>query len=326
MAARRAGRFPVPMTMIEARELTKRYGERVAVDRVSFTIRPGAVTGFLGPNGAGKSTTMRMILGLDRPTGGSVTVAGRPYDRLPAPLRSVGALLDAKAIDGARTARAHLGWLARAGGIGAARVGEVLDIVGLADVADLRAGGFSLGMAQRLGIAAALLGDPPVLLLDEPVNGLDPEGIRWVRTLMRTCAAEGRAVVVSSHLMSEMEATADHVLVIGRGRLLADMAMAEFRELGPGTHVRVVSPEADRLRPLLARAGAAVSTDPNGALRVVGIGNVAVAELAARAGVVVHELTPQRASLEETFMELTHDSVEYRAEPGTRPAATGVSR
>jgi ABC-2 type transport system ATP-binding protein len=311
--------------VIEARELTKRYGKRVAVDHVSFTIRPGVVTGFLGPNGAGKSTTMRMILGLDRPTGGSVTVAGRPYEQLRAPLREVGAVLDAKAMDGARTARAHLGWLARAGGIDAARVGEVLDLVGLADVADRRAGGFSLGMAQRLGIAAALLGDPPVLLLDEPVNGLDPEGIRWVRTLMRDCAAEGRAVVVSSHLMSEMEATADHVLVIGRGRLLADMTMAEFRELGPGTHVRVVSPEPDRLRAVLTGAGATVSTDTDGALRVVGIDNVTIAELAARAGVLVHELTPQRASLEATFMELTYDSVEYRAEPGPRPApATAI--
>jgi ABC-2 type transport system ATP-binding protein len=201
--------------------------------------------------------------------------------------------------------------------------------VGLADVADRRAGGFSLGMAQRLGIAAALLGDPPVLLLDEPVNGLDPEGIRWVRTLMRDAAAEGRAVVVSSHLMSEMEATADHVLVIGRGRLLADMTMAEFRALGPGTHVRVVSPEPDRLLPVLAGGGATVSTDTDGAVRVVGMDNVTIAELAARAGVLVHELTPQRASLEATFMELTYDSVEYRAEPGSRPAAAiaiGTSR
>jgi ABC-2 type transport system ATP-binding protein len=315
--------------VIEARELTKRFGKQTAVDRVSFTVRPGVVTGFLGPNGAGKSTTMRMILGLDHPTGGSVTVAGRPYGALPAPLREVGALLDAKAIDGARTARAHLAWLARAGGIDPARVEQVLDLVGLVDVADRRAGGFSLGMAQRLGMAAALLGDPPVLLFDEPVNGLDPEGIRWVRTLMRDCAAEGRAVLVSSHLMSEMEATADHVLVIGRGRLLADMTMAEFRELGPGTHVRVVSPEPERLQPLLAGAGATVSTEPDGALHVIGIDNVTVAELAARAGVLVHELTPQRASLEATFMELTYDSVEYRADPGARPAAAtamGASR
>jgi ABC-2 type transport system ATP-binding protein len=318
--------------VIEARDLTKRFGKQTAVDRVSFTIRPGVVTGFLGPNGAGKSTTMRMILGLDHPTGGSVTVAGRPYADLAAPLHEVGALLDAKAIDGARTARAHLAWLARAGGIDPARVDQVLDLVGLVDVADRRAGGFSLGMAQRLGIAGALLGDPPVLLFDEPVNGLDPEGIRWVRTLMRNCATEGRAVLVSSHLMSEMEATADHVLVIGRGRLLADMTMAEFRSLGPGTHVRVVSPEPERLRQVLAGAGATVSTEPDGALHVVGIDNVTVAELAARAGVLVHELTPQRASLEATFMELTYDSVEYRADggnAGARPAATtsiGASR
>jgi ABC-2 type transport system ATP-binding protein len=315
--------------VIEARKLTKRYGERVAVDGVSFTIRPGVVTGFLGPNGAGKSTTMRLVLGLDRPTGGSVTVAGRRYDQLPAPLREVGAVLDAGAIDGSRTARAHLRWLARAGGIDARRVGEVLELTGLGDVADKRAGGFSLGMSQRLGIAAALLGDPPVLLLDEPVNGLDPEGIRWVRTLMRNCAAEGRAVLVSSHLMSEMEATADHVLVIGRGRLLADMPMSEFRALGPGTHVRVVSPEPDRLGAALVQAGATLSTEPDGALHVVGIDNVTVAEVAARTGVLVHELTPQRASLEATFMEMTYDSVEYRAELGGRPAETtaiGASR
>jgi ABC-2 type transport system ATP-binding protein len=313
--------------MIEARELTKRFGERTAVDHVSFTVQPGVVTGFLGPNGAGKSTTMRLILGLDRPSGGSVTVAGRPYDRLVAPVREVGALLDAKAIDGTRTARAHLSWLARAGGIGRRRVGEVLDLVGLSDVADRRAGGFSLGMSQRLGIAAALLGDPPVLLLDEPVNGLDPEGIHWARTLLRDLAAEGRAVLVSSHLMSEMETTADHVLVIGRGRLLADTSMAEFRQMGSGTHVRVVSPDAGRLRELLERAGATLSRDADGALRVVGVDNVRVGELAARLGLRIHELTPQRASLEATFMELTHDSVEYRAEVGTRPAATiGASR
>jgi ABC-2 type transport system ATP-binding protein len=310
--------------MIEASDLTKRYGERVAVDHVSFTVRPGVVTGFLGPNGAGKSTTMRMILGLDRPTHGLVTVAGLTYDRLAAPLHQVGALLDAKAIDGTRTARAHLGWLARAGGIGTRRVAEVLDLVGLSEVADRRTGGFSLGMSQRLGMAAALLGDPPVLLFDEPVNGLDPEGIRWARTLMRSCAAEGRTVLVSSHLMSEMEATADRVLVIGRGRLLADMTMAEFRELGSDTHVRVVSPQAGRLRELIEHAGATVSSDADGALRVVGMDNVNIAELAAGAGVRVHELTPQRASLEATFMELTYDSVEYRAEASSARPATPI--
>src|SRR5690606_33027328 len=215
-------------TMIEATELSKHFGSTVAVDRLSFTVRPGQVTGFLGPNGAGKSTTMRCILGLDRPTGGTVTVGGRRYVDLPAPMREVGALLDARAVDGVRTARAHLRWLARAGGVPASRVDEVLQMVGLTEVADKRVKGFSLGMFQRLGIATAMLGDPPVLLFDEPVNGLDPEGIRWVRQFMRHLASEGRTVLVSSHLMSELEHTADHVLVIGRGRLLADTSLAEL--------------------------------------------------------------------------------------------------
>jgi ABC-2 type transport system ATP-binding protein len=251
-----------------------------------------------------------------------VTVAGRSYAELAAPMREVGALLDAKAVDGVRTARRHLGWLARAGDIGTCRVEEVLDLVGLGDVADQRIGGFSLGMSQRLGIAAALLGDPQVLLFDEPVNGLDPEGIRWVRTLMRGLAEDGRTVVVSSHLMSEMETTADHVLVIGRGRKIADMTMAEFTRLGSGAHVRVVSPEADRLRSCLEQEGATVSMERDGALRVVGLDNVAIAGLAAEARLAVHELTPQHASLEATFMELTQDDVVYRA--GAEPI--GASR
>lgn len=304
--------------MIEAVGLTKRFGTKVAVDAVSFTVRPGVVTGFLGPNGAGKSTTMRMILGLDRADEGTVTVAGRSYRDLPAPLREVGALLDAKAVDGGRSARAHLRWIAQAGGIPMSRIDEVLGTVGLSDVAGEKVGGFSLGMAQRLGIAVAMLGDPPVLLFDEPVNGLDVEGIRWVRTLMRDLAAEGRTVLVSSHLMSEMEATADHVLVIGRGSLVADLPIGEFVSMGTGAHVRVVSPGADRLVPLVEKAGGSVATAAGGELLVRGVDNVVVGDLAARAGITLHELIPQRATLEDTFVELTGDSVEYRAtDPGT---------
>lgn len=300
--------------MIEAKELSKRFGDKLAVDALSFTVRPGVVTGFLGPNGAGKSTTMRMVLGLDRPSDGTVTVGGRRYQDLAAPMHEVGALLDAGAVEGVRSARSHLGWLAAAGGIRKTRVNEVLELVGLADVAGKKVGGYSLGMAQRLGIAAALLGDPPVLLFDEPVNGLDPEGIRWVRTLLRGFAAEGRTVVVSSHLMSEMEATADHALVIGRGRLIADMAMADLTKLGSGAHVRVVSPEPDRLRSVLEQAGSTVSVGQDGALAVLGVDNVGIADLAAQADIRIHELTPLRATLEATFMELTRDSVEYRTD------------
>jgi ABC-2 type transport system ATP-binding protein len=302
--------------MIEATELSKHFGSTIAVDRLSFTVHPGVVTGFLGPNGAGKSTTMRCILGLDRPTGGTVTVAGRAYADLPAPMREVGALLDARAVDGVRTARAHLRWLARAGGIPAARVDEVLYMVGLAEVADKRVGGFSLGMFQRLGIASALLGDPPVLLFDEPVNGLDPEGIRWVRTLMRHLAGEGRTVLVSSHLMSELESTADHVLVIGRGHLLADTTLAELTQNGAAANVRVVAPRASELRTLLEGHDATVAAQPDGSLQVVGLTNVQIGDLAAGAGLAVHELTPQRASLESVFIELTEGSVDYRAEEG----------
>jgi len=296
--------------------LEKRFGEHVAVDGLTFTAEPGRVTGFLGPNGAGKSTTMRMVLGLDRPTAGEVTVNGIPYRDHPAPLQVVGALLDAKAVDGVRTAAAHLRWLAIAGGIPTSRVDEVLDLVGLTEVAGKRIGEFSLGMSQRLGIAAALLGDPPVLLFDEPVNGLDPEGIRWVRLFMRHLASEGRTVVVSSHLMSEMETTADHVVVIGRGKLIADMAMAEFTTLGSGAHVHVISPDADSLRTLVEADGGTIlddhaeASDPR-RLLVSGVDNVAIADLAAHHQLRIWELTPRRASLESTFMELTGDSVEY---------------
>ena len=296
--------------------MEKRFGEHVAVDGLTFTAEPGRVTGFLGPNGAGKSTTMRMVLGLDRPTAGEVTVNGIPYRDHPAPLQVVGALLDAKAVDGVRTAAAHLRWLAIAGGIPTSRVDEVLDLVGLTEVAGKRIGEFSLGMSQRLGIAAALLGDPPVLLFDEPVNGLDPEGIRWVRLFMRHLASEGRTVVVSSHLMSEMETTADHVVVIGRGKLIADMAMAEFTTLGSGAHVHVISPDADSLRTLVEANGGTIlddhaeASDPR-RLLVSGVDNVAIADLAAHHQLRIWELTPRRASLESTFMELTGDSVEY---------------
>ena len=300
--------------MIEARGLGKRYGQRIAVDGLSFDVRPGVVTGFLGPNGAGKSTTLRMIVGLDRPSQGSVTVDGRPYRDLPAPMREVGALLDAKAFHGKRTARKHLQWLAQAGGLPQTRVDEVIDQVGLTSVAGRRIGGFSLGMAQRLGIATALLGDPGTLLLDEPVNGLDPEGIRWFRLLVRRLAAEGRTIVVSSHLMSEMEETADHVLVLGRGRLIADCSMAELTQRSAAAHVRVVSPDAAALTTVLERAGARVAVAADGALAVVALDAPAVGDLAAEHGLRVHELTPRRASLETAYLELTGDSVEYRFE------------
>jgi ABC-2 type transport system ATP-binding protein len=299
--------------MIEASGLGKRYGDAIAVDRLTFTIRPGIVHGLLGPNGAGKSTTLRLILGLDRPTAGTVTVAGRPYRHAPAPLREVGALLDAKAVHGKRTARAHLRWLADAGGLSRDRVGAVLDQVGLTSVAGKRIRGFSLGMLQRLGIAAALLGDPRTLLFDEPLNGLDAEGIRWLRTLVRELAAEGRTVVISSHLMSEVEATADHVLVMGRGRLLADMSVRDFTQQSASSHVRVVSPDAGALAALVERAGGRVRPGADSALAVTGLDAARVGELAAAHGVRLHELVPQRASLETAFMELTRDSVEYRA-------------
>jgi ABC-2 type transport system ATP-binding protein len=299
--------------MIEARNLTKRYGATQAVDDLSFDVKPGMVTGFLGPNGAGKTTTMRLIVGLDHPNSGEVTVAGKRYRDLPAPLREVGALLDAKAMHGGRSAYNHLLCLAQSNGIPARRVQQVLEIVGLESVARRRANGFSLGMGQRLGIAAALLGDPAVLMFDEPVNGLDPEGIVWVRNLMRALAAEGRTILVSSHLMSEMALTADHLIVIGRGRLIRDEAVSDFIEASSQRSVRVSSPQVHQLASLLEGAGAKVRPLTEGAIEVLGMDAPAIGELAAAHGAVLHELTPQRASLEEAFMELTSDSVEYHA-------------
>jgi len=297
--------------MIEVNEVTKRYGTTTAVDRLSFKVQPGIVTGFLGPNGAGKTTTMRMILGLDSPTSGEVTINGKPYRSITAPMHQVGALLDAKAANSGHSARHHLRWLARAGGIGESRVEDVLALVGLSEVADRRVGGFSLGMFQRLGIAAALLGDPEILIFDEPVNGLDPEGIRWIRSLLQDLAAEGRTILLSSHLMSEMEATADHVVVIGRGRLIADESIEAFTRRSTGNHVRVVSPDAASLVPVLKRAGAAVSDD-SGGLIVTGIEAAAIGALSAANRLELHELSPRRASLEAAFMELTEGSQQYQ--------------
>ena len=299
--------------MIEARGLTKRYGDTVAVDDLTFSVRPGIVTGFLGPNGAGKSTTMRMILGLDRPSSGTALVDGRPYGQAKAPLREVGALLDAKDVHGGRTARAHLLALAQSNGLPASRVGEVLELVGLSSVAKKRIKGFSLGMSQRLGIGAALLGDPSVLMFDEPVNGLDPEGIVWIRQLMRSLAAQGRTVFVSSHLMSEMALTADHLVVIGKGRLLADTGTSEFIEQNSATTVRVRSPQPDRLAAVLTERGH-TSRAVDGFLELGNATTDQVGDAAAAAGVTVHELYQRRSSLEDAFMELTRDSVEYSAE------------
>ncbi|VVJ18145.1 Efflux ABC transporter [Amycolatopsis camponoti] len=296
------------MTTIEIRGLTKRYGPDTVVDDLSFTVAPGQVTGFLGPNGAGKSTTMKMILGLAAPTRGSVTVGGRRYRDLPVPLTEVGALLDAGAVHGGRKAYDHLLALAVSNGLPRRRVGEVLARTGLEGVAGKRAGGFSLGMRQRLGIAAALLGDPRVLIFDEPVNGLDPEGIRWIRDFMRSLAREGRAVLVSSHLMSEMAQTADHLVVIGRGRLVADTAVSELVR-GEGT-VLVRTPDAGFAR-LLVTAGATVREGVEASLVVSGLTSGEIGKLAAYHGVALAELTPQRVSLEDAFMELTKDSVEY---------------
>jgi ABC-2 type transport system ATP-binding protein len=307
--------------MIEARGLTKRYGDTVAVDNLSFAITPGVVTGFLGPNGSGKSTTMRMILGLDNPTAGSVTINGKAYRDLPAPMREVGALLDAKAIHGGRTARQHLRWVAQAAGIPKGRIDDVLDTVGLTDVAGKKVGGFSLGMSQRLGIATALLGDPGVLLFDEPVNGLDPEGILWFRNLMKRLAAEGRTIFVSSHLMSEMQEMADHVLVIGRGRLIADATISDVTRQGSGSAVRVATPDLAAFTPLLETAGAAIQPEQDGGMLVTGMDAARIGELAAMHRIPLHELTPRRASLEAAFMELTRDSVEYHANGSQADAA-----
>ena len=312
--------------MIEVRGLTKRYERTLAVDDLSFTVRPGLVTGFLGPNGAGKTTTMRLILGLDRPTAGTVTIDGRPHRRAASPMREVGALIDARAAHGGRGARNHLLCLAQTNAISSRRVDEVLDIVGLSDVAGKRSKGFSLGMSQRLGIAAALLGDPQVLMFDEPVNGLDPEGILWIRNLMRSLAADGRVVFVSSHLMSEMENTADHLIVVGRGRLIADCGMAEFIDRSSGQAVMVRTPARDVVaQDALARAvtaaGGSVTREPD-QLRVGGLSEEQVGDIAFANGVPVHHLAAAKVSLEQAFMELTADSVDYRAAlPASQPVS-----
>ncbi|WP_028809444.1 ABC transporter ATP-binding protein [Streptomyces sp. 351MFTsu5.1] len=299
--------------MIELAGLTKRYGEKVAVNNLTFTVRPGIVTGFLGPNGAGKSTTMRMMLGLDRPTAGDVRIDGKHYDQLKDPLTYIGALLDAKAMHGGRSAYNHLLCLAQSNGIPTKRVHEVLDTVGLTAVAKKKAKGFSLGMGQRLGIAGALLGDPRILMFDEPVNGLDPEGIHWIRNLMKSLAAQGRTVFVSSHLMSEMALTADHLVVIGQGRLLADTSMADFIAQNSRTYVRIRTPHRERLLDVLHAAGVTVVETGNGTLEVDGGKSEHIGELAAQHQIVLHELSPQQASLEEAFMQLTAESVEYHA-------------
>ncbi|MGI9005522.1 MAG: ABC transporter ATP-binding protein [Streptosporangiaceae bacterium] len=299
--------------MIEAHGLTKRYGGTLAVDHLSFSVEPGKITGFLGPNGAGKTTTMRLILGLDRPTSGTVTVDGRAFSDLAWPMREVGALLDAKAVHGGRSAYNHLLCVAQTNNLPRRRIGEVLELVGLAEVASKRSKGFSLGMGQRLGIAAALLGDPKILMFAEPVNGLDPEGILWIRNLMKALAAEGRTVFVSSHLMSEMENTADHLIVIGRGRLISDCTTAEFIAANSQQSVRVRSPQASELAAVASAAGATIRDDDSGALVLLGMTAAQVGDLAFEHGIRIHELAPAHASLEQAFMELTASSVEFRA-------------
>ncbi|MFE4498728.1 ABC transporter ATP-binding protein [Rhodococcus sp. NPDC056743] len=309
--------------MIELRGLTKVYGPTKAVDDLTFTVRPGIVTGFLGPNGAGKSTTMRMILGLDRPTSGEALIEGKSYRELKEPLRTVGALLDAKWVHPNRSARAHLQWMAASNGIPKSRVDEVLGLVGLSEVAGKKAGGFSLGMSQRLGLAGALLGDPKVLLFDEPVNGLDPEGIVWIRKFMQRLAAEGRTVLVSSHLLSEMALTAEQLVVIGRGRLISDSTVAEFVDRSSESTVRVRSPQLDALRSTLISQGLTVREDGSGvvpALVVVDSTTEIVGDVAGSHGIVLHELASQRGSLEDAFMKLTGDDVQYHATGVTGPA------
>jgi ABC-2 type transport system ATP-binding protein len=299
--------------MIEAKHLTKRYGKTLAVNEVSFTVKPGQVTGFLGPNGAGKSTTMRMILGLDRPTSGDVMVDGKPYRQLADPLRSVGALLDARSIVGGRSAANHLIWLADSNGIARRRVSEVLDIVGLSDVAGKRIGTFSLGMNQRLGIAAALLGDPKTVMFDEPINGLDPEGILWIRNLMKSLASEGRTVFLSSHLMSEMAQTADHLIVIGRGRIIADAGTDEFinRHTAPSVRVRAV--EQTDLAETLTQRGALIECGPDGAMVVTGMDSAAIGGAASAYDITLIELAPLGSSLEDAYFDLTKDESDYHA-------------
>jgi ABC-2 type transport system ATP-binding protein len=306
--------------VIEVQGLTKDYGSKRAVDGLTFTVRPGLVTGFLGPNGSGKSTTMRLILGLDGPTAGTATVNGKRYRAFPAPLHEVGALLEARSVHTGRSAYHHLLALAQTHGIATSRVSELIDLVGLHDVARKRAGQFSLGMGQRLGIATALLGDPATFLLDEPVNGLDPEGIQWIRNLLKGLAAEGRTVFVSSHLMSEMSLTADHLIVIGRGRLIADMGVEEFVRQASGKLVRVRSPQASRLRELVLGADVSVADGERGALEISGLTAEQVGEIAAANGIVLHELTPVQVSLEEAFMDLTRGELEFKAVDPSAPA------
>jgi ABC-2 type transport system ATP-binding protein len=302
--------------MIEARGLSKRYGDKLAVDNVTFTVRPGSVTGFLGPNGAGKSTTMRLILGLDAPTSGSVTVNGKPYVEHSRPLREVGALLEARAVHTGRTARNHLLVMAQTAGISARRVDEVIEIVGLTDVGRRRAGTFSLGMGQRLGIASALLADPKTLILDEPVNGLDPDGIRWIRTLMRQLADEGRTIFLSSHLMSEMALTADHVIVIGKGTILRDEPMHDFISAASAGTVRVRSPHLAELRAALVAAGATVGAAVGDTLELTGLSTEEIGTIAAAARTTLFELSSQAASLEEAYMALTEQSLDFRSSTG----------
>ncbi|MGF0245585.1 ABC transporter ATP-binding protein [Rhodococcus erythropolis] len=309
--------------MIELRGLTKVYGPTKAVDDLSFTVKPGIVTGFLGPNGAGKSTTMRMILGLDQPTSGAALIDGKPYRELKTPLRTVGALLDAKWVHPNRSARAHLQWMAASNGIPKSRVDEVLGLVGLSEVAGKKAGGFSLGMSQRLGLAGALLGDPKVLLFDEPVNGLDPEGIVWIRKFMQRLAAEGRTVLVSSHLLSEMALTAEQLVVIGRGRLISDSTVAEFVDRSSESTVRVRSPQLDALHAALTAHGLTVREERSGSepvLVVVDSTTDVIGGLAGSQGIVLHELASVQGSLEDAFMKLTGDDVQYHAS-GIDPGA-----
>jgi ABC-2 type transport system ATP-binding protein len=322
MPVRRSRAGETPST-IEARGLTKRYGDKLAVDDLSFEVKPGHVTGFLGPNGAGKSTTMRLIMGLDTPSSGSVTVNGRHYHDLGWPLREVGALLEAKAIHPGRSAYSHLRMLAQTNHIPKRRVEEMLDLVGLSAVAQQLVGNFSLGMGQRLGIAEALLGDPGVLLFDEPINGLDIDGIRWVRNLLRRLASEGRTVFVSSHLMSEMALTADQVVVIGKGRLIAEMPIDEFTSRSSQRYVRVRSPQLDRLRPALQAAGASFTDEDDSSISVRGMGAEKIGELTLHESIVLSELAPQSASLEEAFIESTEGHLEYR---GDRPVAGGSTK
>ncbi len=308
--------------MIDVRGLTKRYGDKLAVDGLTFTVAPGVITGFLGPNGAGKSTTMRLILGLDRPTSGTATVNGKHYADLGAPLREVGAMLEARAVHTGRSGYNHLLALAQTHGIGRARVREVIDMVGLGQVADKRVGSFSLGMGQRLGVAAALLGDPGTVILDEPANGLDPEGIRWIRNLLKDLAARGRTVFLSSHLLSELEQTAEHLIVVGRGRLIADTSVTEFvSRASLGAPVRVRAPEPASLRAALVAVHARVEVSEQGALEVHGLAAERIGEIAAENRLVLHELTPLQVSLEDAFISLTRDAVEYQPEGGTDQAA-----